>query len=176
MYRNRFLIVLSIIILFVIKSDAFIMALDDPELSHNVLSGLRSIYVQVAVLDATAKEEELTADQLKENIIRQLQEAGIETLYREEYQRLKKSRSYPLALLEVNIEVAGAKGFRDKYYNVIIRIKQLVFLARRPAVRIMAPTWERRLFSYTGSSASVEEKIKEVMEGFIKEFQSENPK
>ena len=175
MNRHKPFTISFVVIFITITSGFSVFALDHPKLSHNVLSGLRSIFVQVVIQDKELGNKGFDSKQIEKGVIRQLKDAGIETIPEKEYIRLRRPRNYPLAILEVEIESISAKGLEGGY-SIHVNVMQLAFLSRRPVIRILAPTWERFYLDFKGSSASGHTKIQELVEEFTKEFLAENPK
>jgi hypothetical protein len=167
---------LSIMVLFVGGVDAFAKVGVYSEMNSGTLSGVRSIYVRVAPIDSKIEQEGLTAAQIWRDTERQLQSEAIKLLPEEEFNRLRRTRNYPLGRLEIIVTVKDIKEGNGKIYNIIVRFSQIVFLSRAPVIKLFAPTWEIQTIGYSGDLSAVTDGVKVGVEEFINAYMSVNSK
>lgn len=150
-------------------------AIAENGLSRETLRGLKALNVQVAPIEPGISHEGLTHKRILEDTKRELQKAGIELLSDEEFTRLRRSRSYPLGRLEMMITIKDAGSSDAKIYSTTVRVRQAVFLSRRPVIKVFAPTWEKRTIGYTRDLGPVAEAVRNGVEQFIRDYLSVNP-
>ncbi|MGD2124446.1 MAG: hypothetical protein PVG99_00110 [Desulfobacteraceae bacterium] len=144
--------------------------------SNPSLGGLTSMYVRVQPQEGSQETTGINLDQLRADTEEQLSKAGITILPQQEFERLQRSRGYPLALLDVDIGVFPIQGVDLKMYSISIRVRQSVFLSRKPVIRLWAPTWEMRDTGTTDDVASIPERVRGAVSRLVGDYQSENPK
>ncbi len=167
---------LLIMVLFVGKVDAFAKVGVYAEMNSETLRGLRSVYVRVAPIDSKIEQEGLTTARVQRDTERQLQMAKIKLLPEEEFNRLRRTRNYPLGRLEVIVTIKNMNKDNEKLYNIIIRFSQIAFLSRAPVIKLFAPTWESQTIGYSGDLSVVTEGVKAGVEEFISAYTSVNSK
>jgi uncharacterized protein YrzB (UPF0473 family) len=167
---------LLIMILFVGRVDAFAKVDVYSEMNSETLRGLRSIYVWVAPIDSKIEQEGLTTAQIRRDTERQLQSEEIKLLPEEEFNRLRRTRNYPLGRLEIIVTVKDIKEGNEKIYSIIVRFSQIAFLSRAPVIKLFAPTWESQTIGYSGDLRAVTEGVKAGVEEFISAYMSVNSK
>ena len=165
-----------IMVLFVGGVDAFAKVGVYSEMNSETLRGLRSIYVRVAPIDSKIQQEGLTTARIRSDTERQLQKEGIKILPEEEFNRLRRTRNYPLGRLEIIVTVKDVTEGNGKIYNIIVRFSQIVFLSRAPVIKLFAPTWESQTIGYSGDLSVVIEGVKARVEEFIGAYMSVNSK
>jgi len=146
------------------------------EMNSETLRGLRSIYVWVAPMNSKIEQEGLTTALIQKDAERQLQREGIKLLSEAEFNRLRRSRNYPLGRLEIIVTVKDIKDGNEKIYNITVRFSQIAFLSRAPVIKLFAPTWEKQTIGYSGDLRNVREGVKAGVEAFISAFMSVNSK
>ena len=165
-----------IMVLFVGGVDAFAKVGVYSEMNSETLRGVRSIYVRVAPIDSKIEQEGLTTAQIWRDTERQLQSEAIKLLPEEEFNRLRRTRNYPLGRLEIIVTVKDIKESNGKIYNIIVRFSQIVFLSRAPVIKLFAPTWESQTIGYSGDLNVITESVKAGVEKFISAYTSANSK
>ena len=165
-----------IMVLFVGGMDAFAKVGVYSEMNNETLRGVRSIYVRVAPIDSKIEQEGLTTVQIWRDTERQLQSEAIKLLPEEEFNRLRRTRNYPLGRLEIIVTVTDIKEGNGQIYNIIVRFSQIVFLSRAPVIKLFAPTWESQTIGYSGDLSAVKEGVKTGVEAFISAYMSVNSK
>jgi hypothetical protein len=165
-----------IMVLFVGGMDAFAKVGVYSEMNSETLRGVRSIYVRVAPIDSKIEQEGLTTAQIQGDTERQLQSEAIKLLPEEEFNRLRRTRNYPLGRLEIIVTVTDIKEGNGQIYNIIVRFSQIVFLSRAPVIKLFAPTWESQTIGYSGDLSVVTGGVKARVEEFISAYMSVNSK
>ena len=165
-----------IMVLFVGRVDAFAKAGVYSEMNSETLRGLRSIYVRVAPIDLKIEQEGLTTARIRRDTERQLHREEIKILPEEEFNRLRRTRNYPLGRLEIIVTAKDIKEGNEKIYNIIVRFSQIAFLSRAPVIKLFAPTWESQKVGHSGDLSAVTEGVKARVEAFISAFMSVNSK
>ena len=165
-----------IMVLFVGRVDAFAKAGVYSEMNSETLRGLRSIYVRVAPIDLKIEQEGLTTARIRRDTERQLHREEIKILPEEEFNRLRRTRNYPLGRLEIIVTAKDIKEGNEKIYYIIVRFSQIAFLSRAPVIKLFAPTWESQTIGYSGDISAVTEGVKAGVEEFISAFMSVNSK
>ena len=165
-----------IMVLFVGSVDAFAKVGVYSEMNSETLRGVKSIYVRVAPIDPKIEQEGFTTVQIRRDTERQLQMAKIKLLPEEEFNRLRRTRNYPLGRLEVIVTIKDMNKDNEKIYNIIVRFSQSVFLSRAPVIKLFAPTWESQTIGYSGDLSVVAEGVKARVEEFISAYMSVNSK
>ncbi|MBW2002794.1 MAG: hypothetical protein JRI30_09815 [Deltaproteobacteria bacterium] len=175
---DRKLIWFAILIMFLFLGgvDAFAKVGVYSEMNSETLRGLRSIYVRVAPIDSKIEQEGLTTSRILRDAERQLQMAKIKLLPEEEFNRLRRTRNYPLGRLEIIVTVKDIKEGNGKIYNIIVRFSQIVFLSRAPVIKLFAPTWESQTVGCSGDLNVITESVKAGVEKFISAYTSVNSK
>jgi hypothetical protein len=175
MGKNIWWFALIAIVLLLGQVDAGVFASDDSEPGSFTLEGIKNIYVRVA-MDPEIETKGLGADQLKKDTEQQLREAGIKILNEGDFSRLKGSVRYPLAGLDVIITLIDIQEMELDIYDIEVKIRQVVFLARRPVIKILAPTWKDQTVFQSNSLGLIREKLKESVDKFLDAYLSVNPK
>ena len=139
------------------------------------LKGLRGIFVQVVPVGPETREKGFIDHQLKKDAEQQIWDAGIKTLTIKEYDRLKRSRRYPLARLDLTTSVHDIKGKDVMVFDIVVQVRQVVFLARKPVINIMAPTWEKRKLGYSESLPLIHKEVRKAVTRFIDAYTAANP-
>ncbi len=165
-----------IMVLFVGRVDAFAKVGVYSEMNSETLRGVRSIYVRVAPIDPKIAQEGFTTARIRRDTERQLQMAKIKILPEEEFNRLRRTRNYPLGRLEIIVTIKDMNKDNEKLYSIIIRFSQIAFLSRAPVIKLFAPTWESQTIGYSGDLSVVTEGVKAGVEAFISAYMSVNSK
>ena len=176
MDRKLIWFAILIMVLFVGRVDAFANVGVYSEMNSETLRGVRSIYVRVAPIDSKIEQEGLTTARILRDTERQLQREEIKILPEEEFNRLRRTRNYPLGRLEVIVTIKDMNKDNEKLYSIIIRFSQIAFLSRAPVIKLFAPTWESQTIGYSGDLSVVTEGVKAGVEEFISAYMSVNSK
>jgi len=173
---QRISFTLGIVMLFtLVNLVSFALAIDDEAVSAS-LGGLKSIYIAEPSIDSQVRYDGLSTRRLKKNTDRQISKSGIKALSEKEFDRLKRSERYPLGRLDTVITVSEITSMDLKIYNIVVQLRQVVFLARKPVAKLWAPTWGKRELGYSGNVDVVEERVKDIVGQFINDYLSANQK
>ena len=143
--------------------------------SNPSLGGLTSMFVRVNPEEPSGEQTAgVDEKQVKSDTERQLAEGGIKVLSEQEFARLQRSRGYPLALVDVVSKLFPVKGTDSRIYFVDVKVRQLVFLSRKPVVRLWAATWEMRDIGITADMDLVREKVRDAVSQLVSDYQAEN--
>jgi hypothetical protein len=151
-----------------------LFALSAPAADYNrsLLSGVKSIHVQVDRRIGGG----IDGDELQEEIMRQVADAGIRVLSSEEYGKFRMSKGYPFARLDITVASddleAGGAAFTLNRIAVVAR--QKVMLERNARIRIMADTWEQRIMAADAGVETIKQEIVKAVDMFISDLQSAN--
>jgi len=144
--------------------------------AESSLEGLTTIHVRVQLKSDSDAKGGPTAEQFQSDVESLLEEAGLKVVSQEEFERLLRSRGYPVALFDLDATITKPS---DVDFHICIfnfKVRQAVFLVRKPAVKFLASTWELNSFGTTNSLPALREKVKQAANQFIQHFKAENPK
>lgn len=145
--------------------------------ADNALAGLTTFYPRVQVYDdGTAKEAGQAVSQLQSDLERMLSDAGYKLVAMDEFERLVASRSYPIALLDVEARMSTIPNSELKAYILSVKVRQAVYLARKPVVRFMASSWESTDFGAAQDFGFVRGVARDAVGRFVQDLQAQNPK
>lgn len=144
-------------------------------LEVSALGGLKAIYVNVSDMNKRLQGEGLRPERVKSNTENRLKRAGIPVVSDKEYDRLKRSERYPLAVLEIILNLSDTRDADLRACSILARVRQVVFLARKPVIRFWGSTWEERKIVVGGGLDSIEGALAEAADRFIGAFSSANP-
>ena len=173
-YERAGLILAMVMILTLVNVHTGVVLAVDNEVTRSTLAGLKGIYLQVPSLSSQTEELGLTARQIQRAAEKQLDRAGIPLLSDTEYDRLRYSRRYPLARLEILVSAYQLKELNLIIYNVTVQTRQTVYLARKPVVRMVASTWSKQEFGHSVNLDIVRGKIQGLLDDFIDAYLSVN--
>jgi len=141
------------------------------------LEGLTTIHVRVQFKsDSDGKGSGLTPEQLQADAEGLLADAGMKVIPQDEFERLLRSRGYPVALFDLDARITKLSDMDFHIYNLNFKVRQAALLVRKPVVKFLAPTWELNSFGTTDSPPALREKVKQAAIQFIQDFKAENPK
>ena len=172
-------VILAVVILLISANFNSLSSAVDGEDTRAVLGGLKSVYVHVDALHPEIEQKGIAAAQVRKDVEQQLMKAGIRVLSEEEYSRIKISATYPFARLELSItmeEIQIDENVSLNVFNIVVRVSQAVFLGRKPAIKMFAPTWERREMNFTNSVADVQQRLRAFVSEFIAAYLAANPR
>jgi len=173
---QRFSLFFGIFMLLTVMNPGSSVYANDNEQTRATLAGLKGIYVAVAPIDPDIEDEGLTARKTKKNTVRLLEKAGIKVMSDREYDKYKSIRSYPMARLEVIVDVRDVEDKDLQVYNIIVQIRQVVWLARKPVINLVGVTWRNQEFGHSNSLDLVQGKVKDLVKQFIDAYFSVNKK
>ncbi|MGD8983425.1 MAG: hypothetical protein PVH99_10575 [Desulfobacteraceae bacterium] len=141
-----------------------------------ILGGLKSVYLQVEPLSPETEEKGIAAAQIRRTTERQLIKAGIKLLSEREYNNFRLTGSYPMARLDIsiNIDEIEVADTRLSVNFIVVKARQQAFLKRKPALRFFATTWQRQEINYSSDVADVHGALREIMDEFISAYNSAN--
>ncbi len=144
--------------------------------ARGTLEGVTQVHVSIAGIPDTPDKTGLSASRIRAVLDRRLGEAGIPVMKPMEY---NLSREKPNLRVEVRIFESKSKAFPRALFAYSVRLffTQEVLLARDPAKRIMAPTWNTP--SVLGLTADPRLKVvlkhlNKLLERFIKDYRAVN--
>jgi hypothetical protein len=144
--------------------------------ASDALFGLKAVRVEVKAMENSDEGvREIGLDQVLAETEAQLSAAGLAILPEDEYQRLLRSFRYPLALVEVMVGVFPIQESELVIYTVNVRLNQAVYMARRPVIKFLAPTWEARHMGSTNDLPSLRGRIQGMVGSLIEDYQSAGP-
>jgi hypothetical protein len=139
----------------------------------DTLKGLQSVYVVVESFESEVEKYGLTEQQIQTDVELRLRQNGIRVLSQQEWLS-SAMNSY----LYVNVGIVRVEDFPLVSYNILLALKQSVFLARDPTKWCVATTWS------TGSTGSagfnkiefIRQFVKDHVDTFINDYLAVNPK
>ena len=140
------------------------------------LVGLKSIYVKIQPIDSNLGLISKMERRLKKDTEMQLRRAGIELLTEKDYERLMRSPRYPLARLYIAVTIRETGYSHMKLYSLAVQARQVTFLARKPVVKLLMPTWEKRKVGFDDNPDVVYAHIKNMVDRFINDYRTANPR
>lgn len=145
--------------------------------AENALSGLTTVHLRIQYYeDGVLKDTGQAKAQLQSDVERILSDNGISLADTSEFDRLSASRSYPIALLQLDLRMQSHPDEDRKSYLLSCQIRQPVFLSRRPVVRFLASTWESTDFGIAKDFAFVRGVARQALGRFIQEWKAQHPK
>jgi len=138
------------------------------------LKGLTEIFVWVEKLDPDIEDKAaLTEKQIQTDVELKLREAGIQVVSKEESFKIP---GRPYLYVSLNALHDSTRLFFA--YTIYISINQEVYLERNPEIRVRAYTWDETIMGLIGEDkvGRIRDKIKDSVDGFIKDYLSVNPK
>jgi hypothetical protein len=138
------------------------------------LEGLKSVNVRISPIPQELEEKGLVGEDLKSNIEVQLKKARITVLSENEFERLRRSERYPLAVLDVALVIFEVNSLIIFAAN--LRVLQLAQLPRRGVIKLFAPTWEKREIGTINNLEEIEDILSGLVDQFIDDFYSTNPR
>jgi hypothetical protein len=163
-------------LLFLLAAPGFLSQGYAQNAAKDSLFGLKAVRVEVKPMEGSDERvEEVDLAQVLAQTERQMSEAGLTILPEKEYLRLRRSFGYPLAFLEIGVGVFPIQDSEHVIYAGHVRLNQVVYMARRPVLKFLAPTWEVRAFGSTSDIPSLRGRIEEVVNRLVQEYQSAEP-
>lgn len=134
--------------------------------------GLNGVFVSVERLDPRIEENDLTADQIRADVVSQVRGAGIRILSKKEWFDTEGS-----PYLYVNPNILKLQESEEYVYSVHISLKQTVYPARNPIEISGAATWSiGGIIGITPNLRTIRDAIRGQVNEFIKVYLSVNPK
>jgi hypothetical protein len=147
---------------------------EDSDITRSTLIGLNSIYVLIENIQPNiqkyAQEAGLSTNQIQKDIENRLNTAGIKTLSRNEW---LKMRGRPVLYININTHET------EKYwyaYDIKLELRQIVQLETNPKIKTLADTWSINVTGVANiGNLNVIKKDEDVLlERFIKAYRSVN--
>jgi hypothetical protein len=149
------------------------------DINRETLKGIPGLFVLVEHLSPEAEQEGLQVYQIQTDVELEMRKAGIRVLTKEEHTMIP---SHPTLYIYPKImkmpENQPCKGY---FFDVQIRLLQIVRLTTATKMEILTPTWEA--ISMMGSSGGGSEFalylrncVKETLNQFINAYLAVNPK
>ncbi|MFC1823390.1 hypothetical protein ACFL9T_11830 [Thermodesulfobacteriota bacterium] len=170
MAKKGWVLILGFFLMLSLSENAFCYRLTT---ETSTLDGLKSIFVRISPVSPELEEKGLVGKDLKRNIEDQLKGAKITVLIENEFERLRRSDRYPLAVLDLAFVVFEVDS--RIIYFVNLRVLQLVQVTRKGVIKLFAPTWEKREMGAINNLKEIENIISGVVDLFIDDFYSSNP-
>lgn len=136
------------------------------------LVGLMGIYVLVEDLDDVAKGFGLTKPMLKADVEQKLRRSSIKVISEREW-RASEDSAY------LHVIVKTIRNETQAVTNVIVRLREQVYLARNDTETIMATTWIRgyvSLYNQSQYPQRVRSIIKDRVDQFTNDYVIANPR
>ena len=145
--------------------------------AEDALVGLTTIHPRIQYYeDGMLKETGQARAKLKSDLELTLTDAGVKLVDTAEFERLVAARTYPIALLDMQLRMSKIPDTPLNSYILSIKVRQAVFLARRPVVRFLASSWESTDFGVTQDFPFVRGVAKEALGRFAQDLRAQNPK
>jgi hypothetical protein len=145
--------------------------------AQDILAGLTTAHLRVSYSeDGMLRESGQERNQLAADLERQLADTGLKLVSKEEFERLLSSRGYPIGLLDLEVSVSKISGVDVKIFSVSLKLQQLSYVARKPVLRFLAPTWDATEAGTADDFNAVKKRASELAGRFVADFKAENPK
>jgi hypothetical protein len=152
-------------------SPAFAQITEDP---LSTLEGIRRIYIDIPPINTKMDNKDKIQRRLLSRAEEAFRQAEIEMVPKEEYDRLKQSRRYPLGRFSISVTILDAETLGVKIYHVAVHLDQVVFLSRRPVIRFVGSTWELRKMGYSDDLEAFYNLVDKMVARFVEDFLSVN--
>jgi len=170
--RVFFVITLGLLLLGSLASTAF-----GQKAAPEILAGLTTAHVRLSYFeDGSARDAGQERNQLAADLERQLADTGLKLVSKDEFERLISSRGYPIGWLDLEVRANKISGVDFKMYYVSLKLQQVAYVARKPVLRFMASTWDLTETGTADDFSAVKKRVNEVVDRFVSDFRSENPK
>ena len=177
--NRKKLFILSLILFLCVGSSVSLLFAEIQRISgaEDALAGLTTIYPRIQYYeDGMLKETGQARAQLQSDLERMLTDAGIKLVGMAEFERLVASRSYPIALLDMEVRMSKIPDTELNTYILSIKVRQAVFLARKPVVRFLASSWESTDFGAAKDFPFVSGVANDALGRFVQDLRAQNPK
>ncbi|MBN2032368.1 MAG: twin-arginine translocase TatA/TatE family subunit [Deltaproteobacteria bacterium] len=142
-----------------------------------VLSGLTTCHPIIRyVEDDRPRASSPMTQELQSNAEKMLVDAGITIVDQAEFNRLLGAKTYPVAMLEMDVRISLHQDLDIKSYLLTLSVRQPVFLTRKPVVRFLGTTWESTDFGIAKDLTFVRRVAGEALGRFIQEWKAQNAK
>jgi hypothetical protein len=140
------------------------------EVGTNTLKGLKGVYVGIEDISEEVIKDGLTVDSIRTDVELKLRLAGIPVLSKEAW---AKEPGLPYLDVSVNVGKPEQGGY---IYNIIVALRQGVFLERSPDISAQAETWFVGGVGLTPDLRDIRHVTKDEVDKFINAYLSVNPK
>jgi hypothetical protein len=142
-----------------------------------VLSGLTTLYPVIRYFEnGVLRHSGPGAGRIQSDVEGMLADAGIDIVDSAEFDRLLGAKTYPVAMLEMEVRMSAHPDHDLKSYLLSLHVRQAVFLTRKPVVRFLGTTWESTDFGVAKDPAFVRGVAGKAVGRFIQEWNSQNAK
>lgn len=149
-------------------------AAEEENISNATLTGLKSVYLRVVPMDPALSKGAQMVRGIRKEVVEQVRRAGLEILDEAKFQKLRLSHAYPMARMDMRIQLIDI-GDPDRMVLLVgLVISQRVLLPRKPVMKIWAPTWERRIIGVYRDKETINRMSKDVVRDFITAYSSVN--
>jgi len=135
-----------------------------------LLRDLNELFVEVEPLDFRVEREGLTTEHLKTDAVNKLNMAGIKVQSEQESMTTPGSPR-----LHVVVKVLGS-ATGDYAAHIRVELREAVRLLRNPGMEVFTSTWTTGKFGVTHSLSDVRQQEQELIDKFINEYLTANPK
>ena len=178
MKRKRFFILILVVCLcFAGSASPLFAEMQRISGAENALEGLTTIYPRIQYYEeGVLRESGQARAELQSDLEGALSDAGLKVVDRSDFERLVASRSYPIALLDLEARMSKIRDVEINTYILTIKVRQAVFLSRRPVVKFMASSWESTDFGVAKDFPFVRGVAKDALARFVQDLQAQNPR
>ena len=135
-----------------------------------VLRGLKEVLVHVEDLDFRVERVGLTTDHLRTDAELKLKMAGIKVQSEKE-----SMETVGIPQLHIIVKVLGTSS-GNYAAHIRLELRETVDLVRHPGVEVFTSTWTTGRFGVTQSLSDVRKQEQALLEKFITEYITANPK
>lgn len=178
MNRKKFFILITVIGLCLGGSASLLFAeMQRISGAENALEGLTTICPRIQYYeDGVLKESGQARAELQSDLESMLTGAGLKVVDRTEFERLVASRNYPIALLDLEARMSKIQDVEMNTYILTVKVRQAVFLSRKPVVKFLASSWESTDFGVAKDFSFVRGVAKDALARLVQDLQAQNPK
>lgn len=145
--------------------------------AEDALAGLTTLQPRIRYYeDGSLRETNPATIELQSDVERILTDAGVKLVGKDEFERLVASRSYPIGLLDIEVRMSAPREMDVRTYILSIKVRQAVFLARKPVVRFLASSWESLDFGDAKNFSFVRDVAKDALGRLVQDLRAQNPK
>jgi len=143
--------------------------------AEDALAGLATLQPRIHhYQDGALLETSPAVLQIQSDVERILSDAGIKLVGKQEFDRLVASRSYPIGRLDVEVRTAKFQETDLMTYVLSVKVRQAVFLARKPVVRFLASSWESIDFGAAKDFSFIRSLARDALGRLAQDLQAQN--
>jgi hypothetical protein len=172
--NNRGLHVLLITVVFTLLSlPPFVFASDGIN-EQETLRGINTLHVMVQGLESGLEQYGLTRGKLEKDLVTKLGMAGIKVVSKKEGQMVPGGPS--LTLMVGALRAFTTKDTEFYFISIIIKLRQNVYLERRPKNRVLGiTTWSNTRFGINFAQ-NIRTEVNDAIDQFINAYVAANSK